>query len=136
MSRSFPRPTKISAPFWAACHERVFQMQRCDDCKRFVWFPMYMCPHCASMDLRWTELSGRGTVYSRSLVIDPVSAASAPAGPLLVALVELDEGPVMMTNIVGEGAGDVAIGARVVVAFQQVSDEITLPVFERAAAGA
>ena len=133
MSRTFPRPTKISAPFWAACHERVFQMQRCGDCARFVWFPMYMCPHCGGTELNWTELSGRGTVYSRSLVINPVSAASAPPGPLMVALVELDEGPVLMTNIVGEGAEAVAIGERVTLVFQQVSDEVTLPVFERAA---
>jgi uncharacterized OB-fold protein len=136
MSRTFPRPTKVSAPFWSACHEQRFQMQRCGDCERFVWFPMYMCPHCAGMDLRWTELSGRGTVYSRSLVIDPVSAASAPPGPLMVALVELEEGPVMMTNIVGEGARDVAIGERVSILFQRVSDEVTMPVFERARGGA
>lgn len=136
MSRTFPRPTKISAPFWAACHERLFQMQRCGDCARFVWFPMYMCPHCSSMDLHWTELSGKGTVYSCTLVMDPVSAASAPPGPLMVALVELDEGPVMMTNIVGEGAEDVVIGERVTLIFQQVSDEVTLPVFEREGARA
>lgn len=133
MSRTFPRPTKISAPFWAACHEGVFQMQRCDDCERFVWFPMYACPHCGGDALTWTELSGRGTVYSRTLVTDPVSAASAPPGPLLVALVELEEGPVMMTNIVGPDAQDVAIGEPVTVAFQRVSDEVTMPVFERAA---
>ena len=84
------------------------------------------------MNARRTR-SGRGTVYSRSLVINPVSAASAPPGPLMVALVELDEGPVMMTNIVGEGAEEVAIGERVTLVFQQVSDEVTLPVFERAA---
>lgn len=131
MSRTLPRPTKISSPFWAACHARIFQMQKCGDCHRFVWFPMYMCPHCASVELHWTELSGRGTVYSCSLVMDPVSAASAPPGPLMVALVELDEGPVMMSNIVGSGADEVRIGDRVAVAFQQVSDAITLPVFER-----
>lgn len=132
MSRVFPRSTKISEPFWAACREQVFQMQRCEDCRRFVWFPMYMCPHCAGADLRWTPLSGRGTVYSRSLVVDPVSAASAPDGPLMVALVELEEGPVMMTNIIGSGAEDVAIGDDVIVVFQKVSDEVTMPVFERA----
>jgi len=136
MSRTFPRPTKISAPFWAACHDRVFQMQRCGACTRFVWFPMYICPHCASTDLHWTALSGDGTVYSRSLVIDPVSAASAPPGPLLVALIELDEGPVMMSNVIGDGAEDVAIGDRVRVVFQQVSDDVTLPVFERVIAEA
>jgi uncharacterized protein len=134
MSRTFPRPTKISAPFWKACHERVFQMQKCDSCHQFVWFPMYMCPHCGNMEMSWTELSGRGTVYSLSLIIDPVSAACAPDGPLTVALVELDEGPVMMTNIIGEGAEDVAIGDRVSLVFQQVSDDVTLPVFERAGA--
>lgn len=131
MSRTIPVPTKISEPFWSACHRGIFQMQKCQDCDRFVWFPMYMCPHCGGAELAWTELSGQGTVYSRTLVTDPVSAASAPEGPLLVALVQLEEGPVMMSNVIGDGAADVAIGDRVRVIFQRVSDDMTLPVFER-----
>jgi uncharacterized OB-fold protein len=85
-----------------------------------------------SVALEWTRVSGRGTVYSRTLISDPVSAAVTASGPMVVALIELAEGPVMMSNLIGPGAEDIAIGDDVKVTFQKVSDEITLPVFERA----
>jgi uncharacterized OB-fold protein len=129
---TIPKPTKASAPFWRACRNHVLELQRCARCGTYAYFPVYACPNCWSSELEWTAVSGRGRVYSRTVVSDPVSAAVSTRGPLVVALIELDEGPVMMSNIVGPGAEDVAIGAAVKVTFVDIDAEIALPVFERA----
>lgn len=130
MSRTIPKPTKISAPFWQGCREGVLRLQRCDACGTYVYYPVYMCPACSSLDLSWTPVSGRGRIYTRTRIEEPVSAASGSLEPLIVALVELEEGPVMMSNIVGADADDAAIGDEVTVTFQPVSAEISLPVFQ------
>lgn len=131
MSQTVPKPTKISAPFWEACRRGELKIQRCTACGTHVYYPAYMCPACSSLALDWVVVSGRGTVYSRTRIEEPVSAASGTREPLVVALVELEEGPVMMTNIVGPDADTVAIGDAVHVTFQPVSDTISLPVFVR-----
>lgn len=130
MSRTIPKPTKISAPFWEGCRQGVLRIQRCSACAAWVYYPAYMCPACSSLDLDWTTASGRGRIYSSTRIEEPVSAASGVMTPLIVALVELEEGPVMMSNIVGPDAGTAAIGDAVTVMFQKVSDEISLPVFQ------
>jgi len=130
MSRTIPKPTKISAPFWEGCRQGVLKLQRCTACAGYVYYPAYMCPNCASLDLDWTVISGKGRVYSKTYIPEPVSAASGSTEPLYVALIELDEGPVMMSNIVGPDAASVAIGDAVEVIFQPVSDEISMPVFQ------
>lgn len=131
MSQTIPKPTKISAPFWQGCREGVLRLQCCDACQTYVYYPVYMCPACSSLDLTWTPVSGRGRIYSRTRIEEPVSAASGTLDPLIVALVELQEGPVMMSNIVGADADDAMIGDEVMVDFQPVSDEISMPVFQR-----
>ena len=132
MSQTIPKPSKISAPFWEGCREGVLKLQRCAECSGYVYYPAYMCPNCSSLDLPWVVTSGKGRVYSKTRIEEPVSAASGTREPLVVALVELDEGPVMMTNIVGADADSVAIGDAVEVTYQPVSDTISLPVFRRA----
>jgi len=131
MSRAIPKPTKISEPFWAACRAHALHLQQCSACGHYLYFPVYMCPHCAGMALEWKPVSGRGHIYSHSTITDPVSAAFPADGPVVVALIELEEGPVMMSNIVGDTADQARIGDPVRVAFRKVDDVITLPVFER-----
>ncbi len=130
MSRTIPKPTKISAPFWEGCRQGVLKIQRCAACATHVYYPAYMCPACSSLDLDWVVVSGRGRVYSRTRIEEPVSAASGTRDPLVVALIELEEGPVMMSNIVGPYADETAIGDAVEVTFQKVSEDITMPVFQ------
>ncbi len=75
-------------------------------------------------------MSGLGTVYSRTVIRQNPTRSFRHLLPLVVALVDLDEGPRLMTNVVGSDPDDVAIGARVRVRFEQVSDEAALPLFE------
>ena len=80
--------------FIAAAREGRFVLRWCDDCGKTHWYPRAVCPHCASTKTQWKPASGRGTVYSYSTMqrVDP---------PYTLAYVTLDEGPTMMTNLVG-----------------------------------
>ena len=130
MDKPAPIPDRDSAPFWEGVRAGEVRLQRCTACATYVYYPVYMCPACSSLDLAWTTVSGRGTIYTKTRIEEPVSAASGSREPMIVALVELEEGPVMMSNIVGPHAEAAQIGDAVTVTFQSVSDEISMPVFE------
>ena len=129
-SRTLPVPTPDSDEFWRGCLAGKLRMQRCDECGELNWFPRGVCVNCSSSALTWTDLSGRGTVYSFSVVSRPPNNSFPPE--YVLALVDLDEGPRVMTHLVDMAPSDAAIGMSVAVRFDQRSDEIALPVFTRA----
>lgn len=130
MARVLPEPTKVSRPFWDACKRGEFIIQRCTDCGAHLFYPVRMCPECASLDIGWVAASGRGTVYSLSELVQATDPRRE-GPPTVLALVALEEGPVMMSNIVGQDARLARIGDAVAVAFEAVSQDITLPMFRR-----
>lgn len=129
MSRPLPTPTKISAPFWDSCRRHAIEMQRCEACGVLAYYPTYICPECGSDRLAWTALSGAGNIYSFTVA---TRAGFETDGPLVVALIELAEGPVMMSNIVTDAPERLGIGDPVSIAYLDVTDEISLPVFRPA----
>jgi uncharacterized OB-fold protein len=106
--------------FVAAAREGRFVLRGCDDCGRTHWYPRAVCPHCFSSKTQWKPASGRGTVYSYSTMqrVDP---------PYTLAYVTLDEGPTMMTNLVG--AGPWRIGMKVQLRFVASDDGTPVPMF-------
>ena len=130
MSRFLPEPSKISKPFWDSCKAEAMEIQRCDDCGTYAYYPVYICPECASRSLRWTRVSGRGTVYTYTVA--ERSIFEDVEGPMVVALIELEEGAMMTSNIKTDDPQSVHVGMPVKLAYEPVSDEITLPVFEAA----
>lgn len=130
MARVLPQPTKVSKPFWEACKRGEFIIQQCKSCGSHLFYPVRMCPECASLDIGWVNASGNGTIYSLSTLVQATEGETG-AAPTVLALVELAEGPVMMSNIVGPDAADARIGDRVAVEFAAVSDEVSLPMFHR-----
>lgn len=125
-----PQPTEISKPFWDGCRARRLVMQKCEHCGNVAYYPAYMCPACTSEKMTWTELSGRGRVHSVTIVHRPAAPAFASAVPYAVALIEVEEGPIMMSNIVGPTALETKIDDDVEVVFEDVG-EVTLPRFRR-----
>ncbi|KPU99553.1 hypothetical protein APR50_14085 [Variovorax paradoxus] len=121
-----------SAPYWAALKERRLILKRCRDCGRHHFYPRALCPHCHSDALEWSDARGTGSIYSYTVARRPAGPAFKADAPYVVAVVELDEGARMMTNIVTEDVDSVRIGQRVAVAFEAVTDEITLPKFKAA----
>lgn len=115
-------------PFWQACVEGRLTVQRCAGCGSHQFYPRPICLSCEATDLEWVDAKGSGTVYSLTTVRMPVSEDLAP--PYLLALVDLDEGPRLLTNIEAESA---AIGDRVTVAWRPRDGLPPLPVFKRSA---
>lgn len=131
MAGYVPEPTPLSQPFWDGCREGRLHIQKCDRCDTHLFYPVHMCGECGSLELSWVTVSGRGTVYS--LTVLARAADDDVTGPRrILALVRLEEGPTMMSNLVGEAAEKIAIGDAVEVEFRPLSDEIWQPVFHRA----
>ena len=122
-----PRPTKLSGPHWNACREGKLLVQQCGDCETYVFIPQAQCTSCYSQNLAWVESSGRGTVYSSTTVHRPQRLEFEV--PYTVAIIELEEGWYMLSNVIGCPHEDIEVGMPVEVTFQKMSDEITLPMF-------
>ena len=127
--RPLPRPTALSQPFWDAAQSHELHVQRCTACGTHVFYPRYNCTNCGSRDLEWVRASGRGSVYTYTIARRPTHRAFAERVPYVIAIVELDEGPRLTTNIVGCEPDDVRIGMPVEASFEDVDDEITLVTF-------
>jgi len=120
----------VDAFFWQECARRVFWVQQCTACGQWQHYPRAICSHCWSADLVWRRPSGRAVVKTFS-VVQRGSGGFANLAPYVVALVELAEGPTMMTNIVGADPGQVAIGLEVGLDFEERNGR-TVPVFRTA----
>jgi len=133
-SGPLPVPTPETRPFWDAARRHELCLQRCHTCGRHVFFPRAACPHCFGSDLEWRRVSGRGTVHTFTVVHRGQRQFPLPT-PYVIAIVELDEGPRLMTNLVGiaADAAKIRIGMPVEVVFEDVSPEIALPRFRPAA---
>jgi len=127
--RPVPRPDAESEPFWSAAREGRLLVQECSSCGHRQLYARAHCLACrGSVD--WVVASGRGTVYSFTVIRQNMSRSFRHLVPYVVALVDLEEGPRLMTNIVGCPPEQVQIGSAVRVRFDAVSDEIALPFFE------
>lgn len=120
-----------SQPYWDAIARHRLTAQQCSGCARFVFYPRGICPFCHSLDLQWRDVSGAGTVYSYTVSRRAPSPEFGDDIPLVVVLVDLDEGYRMMSDLVGADALEVQCGDRVQVTFHETAGGQTLPVFTR-----
>ena len=118
--------------FWDATARGRLLLKRCLDCGGVIWYPRAICPDCSSLRTEWFEASGRGRIYSYT-VNHRGQGAYAAATPYVLAYVELDEGPRVMTNIVEAAEPDLAVGLRVAVVFHDTGQGTALPRFRPAA---
>lgn len=118
-----------SAPYWEAAREGRLDIPLCGDCGRHHFYPRAICPHCHSDNLKFDTVSGRGEVHTFTIARRPAGPAFADDVPYVVALIELEEGPRMMSRIQTDDPESVRIGARVEVTFVKATDEITFPYF-------
>ena len=128
-----PIPEPVSNPdnqgFWDGCRQHELRLQRCRQCGAVRHQPRPMCAQCTSLEYDWARASGRGTVYTFTIIHGPTLPAFRDQLPYNVAVVQLEEGPFIVTNIVGCAAAHIHIGMRVVVEFDDVSDTLSLPKF-------
>lgn len=123
-----PAPDGDTRPFWEAAQRGRLQIQQCRSCRRHIFYPRVVCPHCMSDQIDWITASGRATVYSYT-VVHRAPAEFRDEVPYVVALVELDEGVRMMTRLVDCRPQDVSIGMALEVDFRPLTAEIALPYF-------
>jgi uncharacterized OB-fold protein len=137
MNSSLPQPVANadSLPYWTAARERRLVIRRCRSCGELHFMPRHLCPNCWSDDLEWIDAGGGGAVHSFTIIRRASAPAFAPRVPYVVALIDLDEGPRMMANVLGDDALSVAIGDRVQLSFEDRGDGALIPQFQRAGQG-
>ncbi|MCA9509355.1 MAG: Zn-ribbon domain-containing OB-fold protein [Myxococcota bacterium] len=118
--RPAPNASRDGAFFWEGCKRGVLLGQRCASCKRFRFPPRPMCPHCQSVEREEVELSGRATLYSWAKPVHPPLPMFPPG--YLIALVELEEGMRMLSNLCDVEPADIEVGMPLEVFFAPTAD--------------
>ena len=129
-SKPIPVPTRETRPYWDGCKQHELRIQQCAACGHSQFYPRLYCTACMSERVEWVKASGRGTVLSFTIVYRPVTQAFAAEVPYVVALITLDEGPQLMSNVVGCAPEQVYIGMPVEVTFEDWTEEISVPKFK------
>lgn len=127
--KPLPPLTNLNRPYWDGLREGVLRMQRCSACSHLWYPPAPLCPECWSRDNEWVTLSGRGQVNSWVVFHQAYLPGYGDEVPFNVAEVTLDEGPRLITNLVGIDNDDIEIGLPVEIVFDAVTDEVTLAKF-------
>ena len=126
-----PQIDASTQEFWDAARRGVLRIKHCNACGANHYYPRPFCPKCWSTDVNWFDAAGTGTLYTYSVVHSNDLPAFRDRVPYVVAIVDLDEGPRMETNIVGCPLDELRVGMRVTVAFED-EGEIVLPRFRPA----
>ncbi len=130
-AKPVPEITDLTRPYWEAAARGDLRVQRCPRCEQHFLYPTRWCPHCWFPDPVWTVVTGKGRVMACTTVYQAPLAAYRAEVPYCLAIVRLDEGPQLMSNIVGCAASDVRVGMEVVVDFE-TRGEGKVPVFRPA----
>ena len=129
-----PRPMNetLSKPFWEATKRHELVLPRCRTCSKIFFYPREQCPNCYSSDLDWTQVSGKGRLYTFTVVHQTAHPAFQPESPHIYAIIQLNEGPRMPSNLIGCEIEDARIDMAVEAVFDDASDEYTLVKFRPA----
>ncbi len=129
-----PLPTVAgeTKAFWDSCRRGQLVIQYCEGCDEYQWYPRGICADCWGESVRWVQSSGRGTVWTYTVTYQNRTPGFAEMVPYVLALVELEEGVRMFTNIIECNPRDVYIGMPVEVTFQTATPQITIPYFKPA----
>jgi uncharacterized OB-fold protein len=131
--KPLPEITPVTKPFWEAATKGRLVMQRCGDCRSWIWCPRPACIECGSEKLVWTPMSGRGRVFAFTVIREVIGRALRGFEkdiPYVTAWIDLQEGPRICSNIVQCPVENVRIGLEVEIIFEKASAEISLPKFK------
>jgi uncharacterized OB-fold protein len=122
-----PRPSELSEPHWAGARAHRLMVQQCRNCAIYNFPPRPVCPRCFSTELDWKQSSGRGTIYSYTVIHRAPDPSFDP--PYCAAIITLEEGWSMISNVIGTPMDELAVGLPVHVEFVPFG-ELTLPMFK------
>ncbi len=129
-SKPIPIVNDWAWPFWKAANDGKLIIQKCTDCGKHIFYPRICCPYCFSDNVEWVQASGKGTVYSFTVVEANPPSAFIKDLPYVIAIVKLEEGVQMLSNIIGCDPHTVRCDMPVEVSFEKLNDEFTLPKFK------
>ncbi len=128
--KPLPYVHQETKPFWDGTKKHELLIQRCVDCGTFQFYPRSKCIHCMSDNTEWVRASGKAKVYSFTIAYRPARPAFVNDVPYNIAIIELEEGVRMTSNIVECKNEDIKVDMPVEVMFEDVTPEITLPKFK------
>jgi uncharacterized OB-fold protein len=130
-NKPLPFPSEETERFWEGTKKHELWIPYCNSCKSFYFYPRVFCPKCFSWDVDWRRASGKGTLYTYGIQYRPAGPGFYNDVPYITAIVELEEGVRLMTNLVDvePDPAKIKIDAPVEVVFDDVTDEVTLPKF-------
>ena len=135
LMRPLPSPiTPEAKPYWEGAKNGKLMIPKCQTCGKPFMHPRVLCPHCSSRDLTWIQASGKGTLHSFEIAHQILNKAFKVKTPVVLALVQLEEGPRVLTNLVNvePDPKKIRCDMPVQVVFEKQTDEITLPMWEPA----
>ena len=135
-SRPLPDTRNAGAKFWTAAAEGALLVPKCNACSRTFWHPRPRCPHCGSDRVDWIRGSGKGTIHTFTVVRQTGDPFFKGKLPYAVAMIDLDEGVRLMSNIVATPIENLCIGMRVEVLFEAAGDGVAIPLFRVHSGGA
>ena len=129
--KPLPRVDEENRWFWEACARHELVLPRCAACGTLRYYPRALCPSCLSSATEYVPASGRGMVYTFTVTYQNQAPGFREELPYVMAYVELEEGPRILTSIVGSAPQEVAVGMPVVVDFEDVNEGMSLPRFRK-----
>ncbi len=131
-TKPLPAYDNVNRKYWESAREHVLVIQQCQDCGNLMFPPAGVCSSCLSENLGWKKASGKGRVWSFNIFHQVYWASFKEEVPYNVVWVELEEGPMMISKMVGIKNEDIRVDMPVEVDFEDITDEWTLPVFKSA----
>ena len=132
--KPLPRPLdgELTAPFWEAARRHELIIPRCTRCNFYFWYPRQECPRCLQPGWQWEPAVGKGRLHTFTVVRQPANPAFTDDVPYAYAVIQLDEGPRIVSNMVQCDVEDLKVDMRVEAVFDDVSPEWTLVKFRPA----
>ena len=130
--KPIPQPSPETQRFWEGCKRHELWLPYCKQCEQFFFYPRPFCPRCFSWEIEWRRASGRGTLYTYAIQYRAYVPGFEP--PYVTAIVQLEEGPRLMTNLVEiePDPAQIRCDMPLEVVFEDVNEEISLPKFRPA----
>ena len=128
--KPLPQPNHDDKIFWESCNNHELRFQKCQHCGFVRWPPSIICPECYSEEAYWITATGKGKVYTYAVYHQAYHPAFEGELPYVIAVVELAEGPHLLTNIVNCSPDEITCEMPVVVTWENISKEFSLPKFK------
>ncbi len=127
-----PSPNEDTKPFWESLKQHRLVLQKCAQCGAVRHYPRPVCPHCHAMEADWVEASGQGRIHSWTISHHAFHPSFKEQLPLLLGIIDLDEGVRLNCRLRDVAEDEIAIGLAVEIGFEDIDDEVTLPIAQPA----